>query len=256
MDNASTEHLPLFARSFLASAEKLANSLHPNFQQKDIDEAAIFFREVMNSEALKSAELQDVANEFTLAELFKNPRKSATYFDSVQNYEQPLSEIALANTILEGDDDALKQKLASLLLVLIHAIKAKENEHLSKDPPTPYAEIIASIDGMFSILIQLYTFLSSYDTGVAYIDTVASTLKGARKGGNAKAGRTEPLRKLVIAEWTTKYQQLSNVDAARRIHRTLSSKDLNDTENKPLLVDPVQAFHRWIAKHKKEITQS
>jgi hypothetical protein len=256
MDNASTQHLPLFARNFLASAEILANTIHPNFQQKDIDEVDIFFQEVMGSEALNSPALQDVANEFTLAELFKNPRISATVFESLQNHEKPLSEIRLVNTIMNDDDVVLKQRLASVLLVLIHKIKAKENENFSKDPPTPYAEITASIDGMFSLLIQLYTILSSYDTGVAHMDTVASTLKGARKGGNAKADRTEPLKKLVISEWTNKYQQLSNVDAARRIHRTLSSKDLNDTENKPLLVDPIQAFHRWIAKHKKEITES
>ena len=77
----------------------------------------------------------------------------------------------------------------------------------------------------------------------------------ARKGGQGKASKIEPLKKAVFAMYEAEHSDRSNRDAARRIWNKLSESDKCDDQGRPYLTtdDPMQRLAVWIGQYKRTL---
>ena len=249
--------LPKYGRSICIKALDVTKALLGNATEEEIDRIAEPFLDIV-IEAFEDDDLVLTKElPFDAYNVFELPSDEIDDSSIMEHYskDNPSTKKYIDALKLQNFEPN-KIQLAALIVFYVDFAKGIE-EDCESNPLSKYDSITASVDPFILAIHDLHRAAVSIDTGAVFHKTKIAQLKGARKGGEAKAKRTEALKDVVLKEANNKHQGKTATKAAKAIHEKLAKTMvwLVDDEEKPLLKDPEQKFIEWIRAEKKKNKQ-
>lgn len=246
--------LPHIARDLCIEAVTLADQLRGDVSDKKLKKYfKKFFAEYMKF-------LTDILAH-GIPDLGFDPFDLSTIPESMLDDDQALSKIfARYNNSQEfvqstgADlDDGHDLQSASILLLYVELLRELEELAL-KGGNLDYKQIMATTSQQILSLHRLILVLKSQPSQAKLYANNLQRVRGARKGGAAKANRLKELRELVLQEARQNFGTSPATKAAAAIFQKLSGQGtwLQDEKGKMLLSDPETRFTAWIRSERKQ----
>lgn len=246
--------LPYVARDLCREAVTLADELRGNVSDKALQEYfKKFLAEYMNVLSdIVTHGLPDIGfdpfNLSTIPEslLEDDPTLSRTFakFSKSQDFIKSASEAQ------DGDQDL---QSAAMLLLYVDQLRELEAQAIKGGKPD-YKGTMAVTSQQILSLHRLIVAQKSLPPQAELYAHRLKRVRGARKGGAAKANRLKDLRDLVLQEARQNFAGIPATKAAKAIYQKLSAQGnwLQDENGKMLLADPETRFTAWIREDKAE----
>jgi hypothetical protein len=254
MDDSEENQLPHTARSLCKEAVEIGTSFMANI---DEDVLAAEIEEYLQH----AVHLTDIVESGTLS---IDATNILEVFDTLSNEESANNLIKELNT---GSNPELAKSLSTpsdpkigialigwSLVALVLKLKEKEESLLKNSKSVGFVEIMSQLDKDVTQIASLLSDAKAFMPGMELITTKLARSKGAQKGGQVRKEKFSEMRMMVIDEARSLHADKKGAKAAREIHASFSTKEnlLNDENGKPLSVDPVPLFTRWINEDRKE----
>lgn len=254
MDDSEENQLPHTARSLCKEALEIGTSLMAN-----VDEAVLLAE--VEEYLQHAAYLTDIVENGTLS---IDATNIVEVFDTLSNEE---SASKLIKELNAGNNPELAKSLSTpsdpkigialigwSLVALVLKLREKEDALLVSDKAVGFAEIMSELDEDVTQIATLLSDAKAFMPGMELITTKLARSKGAQKGGQVRKEKFSEMRMMVIDEARSLHADKKGAKAAREIHASFSTKEnlLNDENGKPLSVDPVPLFTKWINEDRKE----
>ncbi len=247
-------HLPYVARDLCREAVTLADSLRGNVSDEELQKYLDNFVETFLS-LLPDIAANGIPNfGFDHFNLESIP-------ESMLDEDPDLSKLfakfpganGLRESMLAAEKDGQDLHSAAMLLIYVDLLREIEDQAI-KASKSDYKTVTAATSQYVLFLNQIMLTVKSQPSQAKVYVTKLQRVRGARKGGAAKANRLKDLRDLVLQEARQNFAGIPATKAAKAIYQKLSAQGnwLQDENGKMLLADPETRFTAWIREDKAE----
>ncbi|PHS74137.1 MAG: hypothetical protein COB19_07725 [Porticoccus sp.] len=249
----STIDLPYFGRpiceSALEIAEEMEQSAGITYNDKRAEELLKIASSHFNGLSINQEQVENI-NE---ASLFNLPTK-------LDDWPSLLSSLGLTT---EANSD-FKELVASddgkgIVELFVHALKhtvksiAKLEALFLKQPSRKrYRSFSRRANDCLDILVFIRSFALIYEPATDYVAMkVVNNLK-IQRANKSRHQASNELKELVLEKADSLYPDLPASASARKLANELDKTLLTSADGKPLLVDNVERFTKWIRDYRKE----
>lgn len=253
--DSENSSLPHTARSLCREAIEIANELVSRISEAELKTGMDDFLSM--APALTEL-LEGSQTDISGFDLFNIFNRLATE-DSADGLLNEIGVKAEDSDLLKSLNKKIDPKITAavmgqLLLTMIDGLKAKEDSLLDISSTPDLVEAMSYLDNEILQIAQILSSVKAFDPGMEFVSGKVARKQGAQKGGQIRKEKYEEIREMVIEEARERHLDKKGAQAARAIAEKFSNTDnlLKDEKGKPLSVDPVLLFTKWINEDRKE----